>query len=96
MSHCGESGYSARRLGGVRLRRSGLQAAGKHGDALDIGRERSDVIDALDVNEFADLLEPNFGVAAGHDRAAGPAGGPGSFVGFPLGGDAKPPSQARH
>jgi hypothetical protein len=44
-------------------------AGGKHGDFLDLGRQRSDVVDARHGQQLADLLKADLGVAA-RDRGA--------------------------
>src|SRR5476651_2168896 len=41
--------------------RRGMNAARKHSDVLDFGRQWTDEIDARHVHEFAHLLEPDLG-----------------------------------
>ena len=43
----------------------GVDAGREHGDALDVRRQRADIVDALDVDQLADLLEADLGFAAG-------------------------------
>ena len=54
--------------GGGRLRR-GHEACGEHGDALRPARQRSDVVDARDWKQLADLLKADLDVSAREQRA---------------------------
>src|SRR6266545_1218996 len=53
----------------VRRRRRRVQASGKHRSVLDVTRQRPEVIDALQVQKLAHLLEAEIGLAARHDLA---------------------------
>src|SRR5262249_40936338 len=50
-------------------------AARKHGDLLNIGRQRSQIVDTSGVNELADLLKPDFRFAASKHFGYRPTGG---------------------
>src|SRR5829696_7905120 len=47
-----------------RFARGRVKGGGKHRDVLDIGRQRSDVLDALVVQKLADLLKAELDLAA--------------------------------
>src|SRR5215207_6742725 len=53
----------------VRLLRCRVQAGREHGDLLDVGRQRTDEVDALHRQYLADLLETDLGLAAGNHLA---------------------------
>src|SRR6266567_4557803 len=52
------------RPGSVRLLRAGVDAGGEHRHALELARQRADVIDAGEMHQLADLLEPDLGLTA--------------------------------
>src|SRR5437899_12823206 len=51
------------RLRRVRLLRAGVDAGREHGHALELARQRADVVDAGEMHQLADLLEADLGLA---------------------------------
>src|SRR5215813_15259539 len=62
------------RLGRINFLRPGWNSGRKHGDQLNIRRQRPDVVDARKEAELAHLLEADLGFAAGDDAADEDAG----------------------
>src|SRR5947207_1508222 len=61
----GRSGdESDQRLRRVRLLRAGVDSGREHGHALELARQRADVVDAGEMHQLADLLEADLGLAA--------------------------------
>src|SRR5262245_19439915 len=66
---CRRADEAHQRPGGISLLRPGLKAGGEHGDQLDVGGQRTDIVDAGKEGELADLLEADIGLSIGYDAA---------------------------
>src|SRR5262245_25480670 len=66
---CRRADEAHQRFGGISLLRSSLHAGREYGDQLDLGGQRTDIVDAGKEGELADLLEADLGFAIGDDGA---------------------------
>src|SRR5262249_29154367 len=69
---CGDEAHQ--RLGGISLLRPGRNAGGEHRDQLDLGGQRTDIVDAGKEAELAHLLKADLDLAIGDDAADEHAG----------------------
>src|SRR5213076_1353870 len=93
----GRSGdESEERPGRVRLLRAGVDSGREHGHALELTRQRPDVVDSGEMHQLADLLEADLGLAA-RDQGADEYAGRGLLELAPdLAGDAQFLEHAEH